>query len=107
MLLNFWIKIEKLRHNNGIKDLSINDSFSDLKRINEEMKLNDQRDYSFEEDDEQYKLILLDTGMVTYLNENNHIDLIHLLKSVIVNNPQECCEAIKNIAVSPQPQQLE
>jgi hypothetical protein len=86
-LFNFWIELEKIRYNKGIKDLNISDSVSDLKRISKEMKLNDQRDYSFEDDDEQYKLILLDTGMVTYLNENNHIDLIHLLKSVIVNNP--------------------
>lgn len=86
-MFNFWIELEKIRHNKGIKDLNISDSVSDLKRISKEMKLNDQRDYSFEDDDEQYKLILLDTGMVTYLNENNHIDLIHLLKSVIVNNP--------------------
>ncbi len=86
-MFNFWIELEKIRYNKGIKDLNISDSVSDLKRISKEMKLNDQRDYSFEDDDEQYKLILLDTGMVTYLNENNHIDLIHLLKSVIVNNP--------------------
>lgn len=51
--------------------------------------------YTYNGQDEIYKMIFIDTGMVTYLNSKDHSKFIKLLKSVISRNPSECSTVIR------------
>lgn len=62
------------------------------------MLQDDSEEYSFTDDAEQYKLVMLDTGMVTHLSPKNHQDLMRLLMSVVIKDEKDCCNAVRHIA---------
>jgi predicted unusual protein kinase regulating ubiquinone biosynthesis (AarF/ABC1/UbiB family) len=42
---------------------------------------------------------MLDTGMVTNLSHDNHINLMRLLMSVVIKDEKDCCNAVRKIAL--------
>jgi len=52
------------------------------------------------EQEYDYKLVFLDTGMVTTLNEKNYVDMMYLITSVILKDTQSCIRAVQRISVS-------
>jgi len=45
-----------------------------------------------------FKLTMIDTGMVINLSRKDHRNLLLLIKSVIMRSPQECAESVKNMS---------
>ena len=69
--------------------------------IFEEAELEIEKDINEDLKDEfDYKLIFLDTGMVTTLNQKNYVDMMYLITSVILKDSRNCVEAIRKISTS-------
>ena len=104
-LFNGWVML-----NNLMKSEDIKGEGKGLDRLQKDYKAllvgDESDDYDFQDEEEQYKLVMLDTGMVTYLNTQNHRDLLHLLKSVVVKDQRDCCQAVKSMAINALPEQL-
>lgn len=78
-----------------------------LLKIFEEAELEIKKDINEDlNDDFDYKLIFLDTGMVTTLNEKNYVDMMYLITSVILKDSKNCVEAIRKISTSDDKQKL-
>lgn len=80
MVFNSWLMVNNLLQTGGTTSLQ------KLQQDYQQLLVGGIDDYDFQDEEEQYKLVMLDTGMVTHLTPNNHKDLLKLLKSVVLKD---------------------